>query len=422
MSSFPAPIRQTLRQVLRRAHLRVALVAVCTVGLSLTLLGLVALRAYADHNLRLIARSMAYTVEAAVVFHDRGATLESLELIAAPEQVAHVTVTDSDGEILAGWERPPIGRLHGVETELAQWLMPPSVVLPIVHEGQKVGSLEVVGHGGSLLDFLLSGLAGVLACSGLSALVAIHLSRRLLNSITAPIRNLTNVAHAVRCDRAFGMRVTPAEIAELNQFGNDFNALLDEFEGWQNTLQTENSSLIHLANHDSLTGLANRAAFEGQLDREMGLASANGTHLAVLFIDCNRFKEINDHYGHAAGDAVLVCVAARLRAEVRSDDLVARLGGDEFGILISPLAAPADAVRIADHILLAMNTPIPLPQGENIVATVSIGIAMFPQHAEQPDALLAQADAAMYRAKTEARGARAMAGVAPEAIEIPTGD
>jgi diguanylate cyclase (GGDEF)-like protein len=331
-------------------------------------------------------------------------------------------VKDSDGETLAQWQRPPHGSLHFLETELAQWLMPPSVIVPVTHEGQRVGSLEVIGHGGSLLDFLFSGLVGVLACSVLSAMVAIHLSRRLLGSITAPIRNLTNVAHAVRCDRAFGLRVEPAEIAELNQFGNDFNALLDEFEGWQNTLEIENNSLIHLANHDSLTGLANRAAFEGQLDQAMTVASASGKHLAVLFIDCNRFKEINDHYGHAAGDAVLVNIATRLRAEVRGDDLVARLGGDEFGILISPLPAPEDAVRIADHILLAMNTPIPLPQGENIVATVSIGIAMFPQHAEQPDALLAQADAAMYRAKTEARGARAVAGTAPAAIEIPSGD
>jgi diguanylate cyclase (GGDEF)-like protein len=135
--------------------------------------------------------------------------------------------------------------------------------------------------------------------------------------------------------------------------------------------------------------------------------------LAVLFLDCNHFKEINDSYGHAAGNAVLATIATRLRARVRANDLVARLGGDEFAILISPLHsvvdAVVDAVRIADDILRAMRIPIALSDGNRVTVALSIGVAVYPNHANQPDTLLARADAAMYQAKEQPLGARVIA-------------
>jgi diguanylate cyclase (GGDEF)-like protein len=282
-------------------------------------------------------------------------------------------------------------------------------VLPIMHEGQRVGAVEVTGHGGSLLRFLLTGFIGVVLCLAATAITAIYLSRRLVGSITAPMADLARVAHAVRVDRAFSERLEPAAIAELTQLGDDFNALLDEFEAWQNTLQDENSSLTHQVNHDSLTGLAKRAVFESRLELAIEAAELDEGQLAVLFLDCNRFKEINDNYGHAAGDAVLATIATRLRARVRGNDLVTRLGGDEFAILVTPLHSVVDAVRIADHILGAMQVPITLPDGNRITVALSIGIAVFPNHANRPDTLLARADAAMYQAKEQPLGARVIA-------------
>ncbi|MEZ0198792.1 diguanylate cyclase, partial [Pseudomonas qingdaonensis] len=182
--------------------------------------------------------------------------------------------------------------------------------------------------------FLLSGLAGILFCTVLSALAAQYLSRRLLSDITRPLRGLASVAHAARRERSFDRRVPEAPIAELNELGNDFNALLDELEVWHSHLQSENQTLAHQASHDSLTGLPNRAFFEGRLSRSVRNAARQQDHLALLFLDSDHFKQINDTLGHAVGDEVLISVAERVRAQLREHDLVARLGGDEFAVLL----------------------------------------------------------------------------------------
>ncbi|WP_460134000.1 diguanylate cyclase domain-containing protein [Pseudomonas sp. S1_E04] len=397
-------MRPTLRSVIGRGHLILALVAVTLASVSLTLLGVLALRVYAEHNLHLIARSISYTVEAAVVFNDRAAATEALSLIASTEEVAQAEVFDANGKLLAQWIRPETGMLSRLELELAQSLLEQPISQPILHQGRPIGSIHLTGHGGSLLRFLLSGLAGILICTALSAWVALHLARRLLRGITEPLQRLAAVAHGARSERDFDRRVPPARIAELDSLGSDFNALLGEMEAWQSHLQSENETLAHKANHDSLTGLPNRAFFEGRLIRALRGAAKVDERVAVLFLDSDRFKDINDNFGHAAGDAVLVAVANRVRAQLRDDDLVARLGGDEFAILLAPLHTVEDAQRIVDKIIASMDMPIAVPGNTQVLTSLSIGIAIYPDHGATPGALLNAADAAMYQAKRGTQG------------------
>ena len=401
--------RHRLRSVLRRGHLGVALVAVTLASASMTLLGVLALKVYADHNLHLIARSINYTVEAAVVFDDRAAATEALALIASTEAVAEAQVYTADGELLAQWQRPETGLLSRVDMWLADSLLEQPITVPILHQGQEVGLVTVRGHGANMLSFLLSGLFGVMVCTALSAWSALYLSRRLLGGITGPLQQLAEVAHAARRERAFDRRVPPAHIAELDSLGNDFNALLDELESWQSHLQNENETLAHQASHDSLTYLPNRAYFEARLTRTLRSLNKISEKVAVLFLDSDRFKDINDTYGHAAGDAVLVAVATRVRAQLREDDVVARLGGDEFAILLSPLHKIEDAQRIAGKIIASMLEPIELPGQSSVVTSLSIGIAVYPEHGATPDSLLCAADLAMYQAKRLARGGQHVA-------------
>ncbi|MGB3124987.1 MAG: diguanylate cyclase [Pseudomonas sp.] len=410
--------RPTLRSVIGRGHLILALVAVSLASVSLTLLGVLALRVYAEHNLHLIARSINYTVEAAVVFNDSAAATEALSLIASTEEVAQAEVFDANGKLLAHWERPDTGMLSHVELALAHTLLEQPISQPILHQGQSIGSIHVVGHGGSLLRFLLSGLAGILICTALSAWVALHLARRLLRGITGPLQSLAAVAHAARSERDFDRRVPPAQIAELDSLGSDFNALLGEMEAWQSHLQSENETLAHQASHDSLTGLPNRAFFEGRLIRALRSAAKVNERVAVLFLDSDRFKDINDNFGHAAGDAVLVAVAERVRAQLREDDLVARLGGDEFAILLAPLHKLEDAQRIADKIIASMDKPIPLPGNTQVLTSLSIGIAIYPDHGATPGTLLNAADAAMYQAKRLSQGGQQTAESEPSAANV----
>ncbi|MFL1494743.1 diguanylate cyclase domain-containing protein [Pseudomonas antarctica] len=410
--------RPTLRSVIGRGHLILALVAVTLASVSLTLLGVLALRVYADHNLNLIARSINYTVEAAVVFNDSAAAAETLSLIASTEEVAQAEVFDANGKLLAQWVRPETGMLSQVELALAHTLLEQPISQPILHQGRTVGSIHLVGHGASLLRFLLSGLAGILICTALSAWVALYLARRLLLGITQPLQSLASVAHAARSERDFDRRVPPAQIAELDSLGSDFNALLGEMEAWQSHLQSENETLAHQASHDSLTGLPNRAFFEGRLIRALRSAAKVNERVAVLFLDSDRFKDINDNFGHAAGDAVLVAVAERVRAQLREDDLVARLGGDEFAVLLAPLHKLEDAQRIADKIIASMDKPIPLPGNTQVLTSLSIGIAVYPEHGATPGTLLNAADAAMYQAKRLSQGGQQTAESAPTAANV----
>ncbi|ELF6209274.1 TPA: diguanylate cyclase [Pseudomonas putida] len=411
-------VRPTLRSVLGRGHLSVALLAVGLAGISLTLLGVLALRVYANHNLHLIARSINYTVEAAVVFDDSAAANESLALIASREEVAEAKVFNDEGELLAHWQRADTGMLAKLEVQVATALLDEPVNLPILHQQQQVGHIELVGQGRSLLLFLLSGLAGILFCTILSALAAQYLSRRLLSDIVRPLRGLASVAHAARRERSFDRRVPEAPIAELNELGNDFNALLDELEVWHSHLQNENQTLAHQASHDSLTGLPNRAFFEGRLNRSVRNAARQQDHLALLFLDSDHFKQINDTLGHAVGDEVLISVADRVRAQLREHDLVARLGGDEFAVLLTPLQSREDAELIAEKIVASMKLPVQLDSGRSIATSLSVGIAYYPDDGADPASLLNAADAAMYQAKRKRRGHWQVAQTERSANEI----
>ncbi|AOZ07042.1 diguanylate cyclase domain-containing protein [Cupriavidus malaysiensis] len=395
--------RPTLQSTLRRIHLSVALIAICTAGLSLTVLGITALRVYADHNLRLVARSVAYALEAPVVFNDKAATRDALALIAS-EDVAYASVYDRGDHLLAEWRRPDAHRFSGLSRAIGELLLAEPVEQPILHDAQPVGYLRLSGDPANLLSFLASGAFGLLACLLLTAVSAHYMSRRMLTHITEPVRNLMRVAHAVRSDRAFEQRTPPAHIAELHALGEDFNGLLDELEDWQKQLQHENRSLAHQASHDALTGLLNRTAFEQALERTLRAVQAQGRHAAVLYLDNDAFKDINDRFGHAAGDEVLISVAARVRACLRETDLVARLGGDEFAVLLAPLQRPQDAIRVVEHILSSLREPIMLKSGTSVTAPVSIGIATYPAHGGTAEALLRAADGAMYGAKRRSGG------------------
>lgn len=410
-------VQPTLRGELSRTHLGVALAAVFMAGLTVTVVCLWTLSAYAEQNLNLISRSIAYTVEAAVVFDDAVAAEEVLQVIASVEEVSSATVYNRQGMRLALWERPEAGAFHSLEAQMARWLLSGSYVQAVMHDGVKVGEVHLQGSGGRLFAFLVTGLSGMLICLLLTAYGAFYLSRMMVGRIAGPLDHLARVAYAVRRDRDFGQRVPPAPIAEIDELGKDFNALLDELEAWQKHLQSENASLAYRANHDSLTGLPNRAYFVAHLQRVLHDLEVLGGRAAVMFIDCDRFKTINDELGHAAGDVVLTNIATRVRSRLREHDLVARLGGDEFAVLLVNVASAEDALRIADDILDSMGAPIALPDAGRVVTSLTIGIALYPEHASTPEALMHCADIAMYHAKREARGTRRLAH--PSDLPLP---
>lgn len=228
--------------------------------------------------------------------------------------------------------------------------------------------------------------------------------------------------HSGRHDEAFYERIWAA-LDECGQWQGeiwDRRKNGDVFPGWENIsairgadgritqyvailsditpVKRAQEGFQHLAQHDALTGLPNRLFFAASLQQALERAKRHRHKVALLYIDLDRFKLVNDSLGHAIGDELLKEVGERLRQSVRAQDVVARLGGDEFTVTVEELARPEEAGRLAEKIASAISRPMVLA-GHEVRGGASIGIALYPDDGDCAEALTEAADAAMYRAK-----------------------
>ncbi len=153
-----------------------------------------------------------------------------------------------------------------------------------------------------------------------------------------------------------------------------------------------------LAYHDELTGLPNQRLFDDRLGLAIAHCAREKGRLAVLYLDLDGFKAVNDSFGHGVGDRVLVELAARIRSGVRGEDTVARLGGDEFAVLLPQVSGAADAGQVVRKVLDALSVPFWF-EGSSVAISASVGVGLFPDDGVSPGELVRSADAAMYRAK-----------------------
>lgn len=170
-------------------------------------------------------------------------------------------------------------------------------------------------------------------------------------------------------------------------------------------LREAQETLAHRANHDLVTGLPSRAWFDDTVDRLLR-ASGPDDRLALVFIDLDGFKQVNDHYGHDVGDQLLTAVGNRLRAHIRHSDILARISGDEFVVLLNPLRHRSEIDDVIKRMLASLNEPFPIGPLQ-LMASASVGIALFPDHGTTYEQLRRNADIAMYSAKSASRGSAA---------------
>lgn len=253
---------------------------------------------------------------------------------------------------------------------------------------------------GVLLTLLLVALNAGLIATGVAVAMKGNRYARYFLAGWIPLTLCTSL----RALQATGLVEIRYELAQLYAIGAIWEALVltigiaDRALGFRR----ERDAARHLADHDPLTGVLSRRASESRLADLVGRARSGEGELALLFVDIDRFKSINDRYGHAAGDAVLSAVARRFSAQLRSDDVLGRWGGEEFVALL-PGAGEGVARQSGERIRRVVEREPVMIDGIAIPVTVSIGIAVFDPAREDSRALLARADAALYRAKSNGR-------------------
>jgi len=269
------------------------------------------------------------------------------------------------------------GRLADLQGE-------PAVILKVTLDR------TIIAEGHAMLTDMMIGLLLLILVSIVVLVVVLD------RSVLARLAHLNSQISGIGTSERTDVRLPVRGHDEVAQLAAGMNTMLD-------ALESSRERLLQLATHDSLTQLHNRRWFEDELARELARHDRLGLGGALLGLDLDDFKVVNDTYGHRMGDEVLVRFAEALRDETRRSSSLARLGGDEFAILI-PGADEAEAVNTADRLLAMLLSRTFAIAGRDVSLSASIGIAVFPGDGRTVEALLARADTAMYRAKSTGRG------------------
>ena len=386
-----------------------------------------------DH-LGTMADIIAANSSAALLFSDPVAAQETLSFLSSQPYIQAAAIYGMDEMEFASYIKP------GLELEMPKILSQTANILfwgdhvelftRIVYEGEQIGVVYLRSDMEAVNDRLILFLGIVALVLIVSLLVTFVLSAQLQRIITDPLLRLSAIARQVSTEKNYAVRVIGEGKDEIGNLITDFNTMLDEIqlrdkELRENRLQLEDrvarrtreleianeqlelskeqaesvaSRMEYHAHHDALTGLPNRILLNDRITNELAHARRQQTNAALLFLDLDRFKIINDSLGHAVGDQLLRVIARRLNNCVRDEDTVARLGGDEFMVLLPRIGGSADAGRIAKKIIECLVDPISC-NGHELHITTSIGISIYPYDGTDAETLIKHADISMYRAK-----------------------
>ena len=415
----------TLREFFSRYSLarRATLITVLTLLAMLALAGLTLaalfLRAQIEHS-RLSALTQANvassTITAAVRFGGYDVIADSLRVFDTGPGHDSVAVFDRNGKLVAQVVAPGESSFPSTLVEVSRLVTSVIDASPVLYPlrddaaggaGPLLATLVVNPNQNALQAAVSRALMTLGIVLGITALAGVIVAQSLSRAMLRPVAELTAWAEEVSKLRNLAT-VAPMPQSgahEVNRLTGSFERLVSqvaeqnrELKRKQYELKASNAHLETMAFSDSLTGLPNRPLFESRLHEAIDQANATGRPLAVLFIDLDHLKAINDQYGHAVGDAALRATAARIRRALRGTDFLARLAGDEFVVISPNITSVDDAVRLGERLTVWLGIALPEDRWSNPVRA-SIGVAVFPDHGEDVQTLVHAADLAMYRAK-----------------------
>ncbi|QWV95793.1 EAL domain-containing protein [Geomonas oryzisoli] len=358
---------------------------------------------------------------AALVFNDLKTAEETIRPLTQKDNVLAVYIVNKDGRLFARYQSAAQAHPALPLELLPDWASPDqvnqavqqvtreeytssflsgyaSVVRPIRMDDEQVGTVVIHANARGFLNSLRYNILVALGFMGVTFLVFCLFSARLQLMISAPLLGLLAAMKEISAGKNFALRVTKPCDDEIGLLYDGFNHMLHEIEERDQILRQRQAHLQQLAHYDPLTRLPNRTLFYDRLAQALFHAERARETVAVIFIDLDHFKDINDTLGHRTGDLLLIEVAGRLATVVRSCDTVARLGGDEFTIFCQNVANEENATVVAQKLVALFATPFRLGASE-IRVTASVGVTLYPHDGRTVDELLMNADIAMYHAK-----------------------
>ncbi len=233
----------------------------------------------------------------------------------------------------------------------------------------------------------------------IASLIASILFTKTNKFITEPLLELTKEIKRVSKEKDFSKSIDVKSRDEIGVLSYGFNNMIHKIREELERREETEERLRELAHIDSLTKIPNRNNFNLYIDKIVHRSQRENKNFAILFIDLDGFKQVNDTYGHEGGDTLLKEISSRLKKSVRKSDFVARLGGDEFTIILENIDSKKDISKISNHIIRAVSKPVELKNTQKAFVSCSIGIAMYPKDGNSVDTLISKSDTAMYHAK-----------------------
>jgi len=356
---------------------------------------------------------LASASSSALLFHDNEAGQEVLSSLELLPGTRFAQIFDSKDNLFAEFKRPDETiDITLEELSSGTFFQKKNIYLAqrIYLDGEDLGSILISASTDSLQAQQSRYATTVIVVFLISSILAYFLNWRMQKVLTAPLRQLVSLIGNVAQKREYRKRLDVKKGDEIGILSQGVNSMLDTIEEREQQLEENSQRLENLvqelfdrAHYDALTKLPNRHLLTDRLSHSIEMADRGKTSSALLFLDLDRFKVINDSLGHPLGDRVLIDVARKLEQVVRKADSVCRWGGDEFVVLLEHIEHEADIHSVAKKIITALSVPIVI-QGHQLHVSTCIGIATYPDDGEDTVTLLKHADISMYKAKERGPG------------------
>ena len=357
---------------------------------------------------RTFSKVLAQNIAPALLFKDARNIEESLSSLKYEKNILEAYALDTNGKVLGMYvKRQPYKKNQNISKlslkESQFWKdFELYTTMPVIVDKKPIGYLVIVYSMRGFIMHLLTQSFFITLIVILSIMLTSKYYKILSQKILVPISELNKSTANIIKTKSLNTHVEVYNNDEIGELAKNFNTMVAELAKYHEELSRQKDLLAYKANHDELTDLPNRALFNDRLAVAIKKADRNKSALGVFFLDIDYFKQINDQYGHDVGDEILKRFAQRLRECLREADTLARIGGDEFMIILEENKDLTTSKTVAKKILKAMQQPIELGESKLMIST-SIGIAIYPNDANNAEDLIKNADMAMYAAKEAGR-------------------